>query len=78
MKHLKRFESFEKINEDFKPGSNIKGSKKISIKEEDVNLFSSEPILQKLISDDKISIIDNNIYYNDESIIDILDQYFEI
>jgi hypothetical protein len=72
MKHLKRFnESFEK------PGPNVKGSKKITISEEDTNLFLDEPVLQKLIADEKVALIGSEVYYNDEETLEVLNQYFK-
>jgi hypothetical protein len=73
MKHLKRFnESFEK------PGPNIEGSKKLTISEEDTNLFADEPVLQKLISDEKVALIGNEVYYNDEEVKNVLQQYLKL
>ena len=72
MKHLRRF------NENFqKPGPNVKGSKVITIPEEDTNLFSDEPVLQKLIADEKVALIGNEVYYNDEETLEVLNQYFK-
>jgi hypothetical protein len=73
MKHLKRFnESFEK------PGPNVKGSKKITISEEDTNLFNDESVLQKLIADEKVALIGNEVYYNDDEVKNVLQQYLKI
>lgn len=72
MKYLRKFnESFQK------PGPNIEGSKKITISEEDTNLFNDEAILQKLIADEKVSLIGNEVYYNDEDTLEVLNQYFK-
>ena len=72
MKYLRKFnESFQK------PGPNVEGSKKITISEEDTNLFNDESILQKLIADEKVSLIGNEIYYNDEETLEVLNQYFK-
>lgn len=80
MKHLKKFESFSsrELNENNKPGPNIEGSVKVSIKEEEVSLFADEPVLQKLIADDKVSLIGNTVYYKDDEVRKVLDQYLEI
>lgn len=73
MKYLKRFnESFEN------PGPNVKGSKKIKISEEDTNLFADEPVLQKLIADQKVSLIGNEVFYRDEEVKNVLQQYLKI
>lgn len=72
MKYLRKFnESFQK------PGPNVEGSKKITISEEDTNLFNDESILQKLIADEKVSLIGNEVYYNDEETLEVLNQYFK-
>lgn len=72
MKYLRKFnESFQK------PGPNVEGSKKITISEEDTNLFNDEAILQKLIADEKVSLIGNEVYYNDEDTLEVLNQYFK-
>lgn len=72
MKYLRKFnESFQK------PGPNVEGSKKITISEEDTNLFNDEAILQKLIADEKVSLIGNEVYYNDEETLEVLNQYFK-
>lgn len=72
MKYLRKFnESFQK------PGPNIEGSKKITISEEDTNLFNDEAILQKLIADEKVSLIGNEVYYNDKETLEVLNQYFK-
>ena len=72
MKYLRKFnESFQK------PGPNVESSKKITISEEDTNLFNDEAILQKLIADEKVSLIGNEVYYNDEDTLEVLNQYFK-
>lgn len=72
MRNLKTFEDFKNVKPD------VDGSKKIKISEEDVNLFNDEPVLQKLISDDKVSLMGKEVYYKDEETKKILDEYFEI
>lgn len=70
MKHLKRFnESFQK------PGPDVDGSKKVSIDKDDINLFKDEPVLLKLLADDKISLLGNDVYYKDDETLDIIKQY---
>jgi hypothetical protein len=71
--------SFKKFNESVeKPGPNVKGSKKVSISEEDANLFTDEPVLQKLIADEKVALIGNEVYYSDEEVKNVLQQYLKI
>ena len=55
-------------------------SKTIKISSEDVSLFTSEPLLQKLISDKKVSLYDNEVNYDesDTQTKEVLDQYLEI
>jgi organic radical activating enzyme len=72
MKHLRKFN--ENSN---RPGLNT-GSKSITISENEIDLFSTEPSLQKLIIDEKVAIIGNKVYYNDDEIKSILDEYLEV
>lgn len=55
-------------------------SKSVRISEDEMNLFSQEPVLQELISNNKITLKNGEVLY-DESDIEtknILDQYLEI
>lgn len=63
-----------------KPGANVPGSVKITISDEEVNSFSDEPALSKLIYDDKVSLLGNEVWYleNDDQTKAILDQYLEV
>ena len=63
-----------------KPGPNVPGSVKITISDEEVNSFSDEPALSKLIYDDKASLLGNEVWYleNDDQTKAILDQYLEV
>jgi hypothetical protein len=72
MKNLKTFEDFKSVKPD------VNSSKKITISKEDVNLFNDEPVLQKLIADEKVSLIGNEVYYNDEEVKNVLQQYLKI
>ena len=75
---IKRY--FQFINESNKPGPRTEGSKKVQISEEEMNLFSQEPPLQKLITDDKISLMNCEVWYSEEDTEtrDLLDQYLEM
>lgn len=74
-KNLKTFEEYS-IKESFKkPGPNIDGSKKLELSEEDLSLFSDVPFLQKLIRDEKVSLIGNTLYYIDEEVLDEIKNY---
>ena len=72
MKHLRKFN--ENAN---RPGPNT-GSKSITISQDEVDSFSTEPSLQKLIADEKVSVIGNKVYYNDEDTNTTLDEYLEV
>ncbi len=75
---IKKYNQFLNENKSEQPGPDNKDSKKITIKEEEMNLFNDEPSLQKLIIDNKISIQDREVWYNDDEIKKILDDYSEI
>ena len=55
-------------------------SKTIKLSPEEVSLFSSEPVLQNLISDEKVSLSKDDIQYDESDVKtkEILDQYLEI
>ncbi len=73
---IKKYIDF--INESV-PGPNTQG-KKISLSEDDVNLFNDEPVLQKLVADQKVGLFNDEVWYNesDEKTKEILDQYLEV
>jgi hypothetical protein len=52
----------------------------LKIKDEEVDLFSSQPALSKLIEDEKVSLLGNKLIYNkdDQETLEILDLYLEI
>lgn len=55
-------------------------SKTVKLNSEDVSLFTSEPLLQKLVADKKVSLFDNEVKYDemDTQTKEVLDQYLEI
>jgi len=55
-------------------------SKTIKLSEEEVGLFNQEPLLQKLVSDNKVSLFDDEVKYdeNDTKTKEVLDQYLEV
>lgn len=55
-------------------------TKTIKLSEEEVGLFNQEPLLQKLISDKKVSLYDGEVKYDESDIQtkEVLDQYLEI
>lgn len=75
---IKRYSQF--IIENQRPGSNIEGSMKIDITGEEMDLFATEPQLQKLIADEKVSVLDGEVWYreSDKDTLEVLDQYFEV
>lgn len=59
---------------------NESNSKAIKLSKEEVNLFSQEPLLQKLISDKKVRLFDDKVEYDesDTQTKEVLDQYLEL
>jgi hypothetical protein len=55
-------------------------SKSVKINSEDVSLFTTEPLLQKLVSDKKVSLFDDEVKYDESDIQtkEVLDQYLEL
>ncbi len=55
-------------------------NKRVSVSEDEMNLFSSESALQKLITDNKITLKNGEVLFdeNDMQTKEILDQYLEI
>ena len=55
-------------------------SKTIKLNSEDVSLFTSEPLLQKLVADKKVSLFDDEVKYDESDIQtkEVLDQYLEL
>lgn len=60
------------------PGPNEKGSVRVILDEDEEEMFSSEPALENLISNQKVSLFDNEVWYfsNDKETINILKEYF--
>ena len=76
---IKKWSQFNESKAE-KPGESIPGSAKINLSDEDVNSFTDNQSLQKLISDDKVALLGNEAWYweDDMETKGILDQYFEI
>jgi hypothetical protein len=55
-------------------------SKTVKLTPEEVSLFTSEPLLQKLIADKKVSLFDNEVKFDESDIQtkEVLDQYLEL
>lgn len=53
---------------------------KLSITDEDMRLFTDEPVLQKLVMDKKVTLMEGEVSFNsdDTETLAILDQYLEI
>ncbi len=75
---IKKYLEF--IAENKRPGKDIGGSQKIDITGEELDLFSTEPQLQKLIRDEKVSVLSGEVWYKegDYKTKEVLDQYLEI
>jgi len=76
---IKKWSQFNESKAE-KPGESIPGSAKINLSDEDVNAFTDNPSLQKLISDDKVALLGGEVWYweDDMETKGILDQYLEI
>ncbi len=73
---IKKWNQF--INESVIPGEGEIGSVRISLEQEEAGYFSEEPILSKLISDQKVALYDTELWYWEDDLltINILKQYF--
>jgi hypothetical protein len=76
---IKKWNQFNESKAE-KPGENVTGSAKINLSDEDVNAFTDNPSLQKLISDDKVALLGNEAWYweDDMDTKGVMDQYLEI
>lgn len=68
------------LNESQVPGPIVNGSIKATITEDEARLFADEPVLHKLIEDQKVGLYDKEVWYweNDAETKEILDQYLEM
>lgn len=75
---LKKFNEF--VNESVKPKEGDSKSISLDITPEEVDLFSTDGILGKLIDDDKVSLYSDKVWYlkDDKETIKILDDYFDM
>jgi len=73
---IKKFNQF--INESHVPGPDESGSSRINLSDEEVEWFSSEPALQKLISDNKVALLPPELWYttDDRNTINTLEDFF--
>ena len=73
---IKKFNEF--INESLRPNEGQKGSVSFIIDDDEVNFFQTEGSLRNLITNEKISLVGNTVwYYKDDKQTDkILKSYF--
>lgn len=73
---IKKYLEF--LNESSVPGPSETGSAKIDLSEEEIEWFSTEPALQKLIVDNKVSLLPPELWYtsNDRNTINSLENFF--
>jgi len=77
MMKIKSYGDFITESNNTPPGPGIDKTISVSVSDDDVILFTTEPILSNLISNQQVSIIGNQLYYydNDETI-QKLNQFF--
>jgi hypothetical protein len=75
---IKKWNQFINESRHETPGPGTHGSVAIGIDNEEVEFFSSEPALQRLISDNKVALFDNELWYmsDDMETINALKEYF--
>jgi hypothetical protein len=83
---IKKFNDFVKestteqkeFNESFKPNEGKKGAASLTISNDDLSLFQTEGSLRNLITDEKISLIGNEVWYfeDDDKTLSVLINYF--
>jgi len=76
---IKRYNQF--VNESKEvPGPGTHGSVRISLSDEEVDMFASEPSLEKLISNNKVALLAPELWYmeDDMETINVLKNYFEV
>ena len=74
---IKKWNQF--VNESVMPGPGEHGSIKVNISDDEIEMFSNEPALQKLISDQKVALLGNEVWCfdHDENTIKVLKQYID-
>jgi hypothetical protein len=75
---IKKFNEF--LKESYRPNKGQNGSVSIHLKDEELDLFQTEGSLRTLITDEKISLVGNDLWYHedDQKTIDTLSNYFEL
>lgn len=68
------------IKESVKPVRNNKNCKMVEVSDDELAYFEDESPLLDLVRDEKVTLYDNQIWYNknDKETIDVLDVYFEL
>ena len=76
---IKRYNQFIKESKQV-PGPGTHGSVAINLSDEEVDMFASEPSLEKLISDNKVALLAPELWYmeDDMETINVLKNYFDI
>ena len=74
---IKNYLQFINESNEVPPGPGVEDCISISITDEDGKLFSQEPILSNLISNQDVSLIGNQVYYYDnDDVVNALNQFF--
>jgi hypothetical protein len=75
---IKKFNEF--LKESYRPNEGQDGSVSLTLSDVDVELFQTEGSLRTLITDEKISLVGNDLWYHedDKQTIDTLSNYFSI
>lgn len=75
---IKKFNEF--VSESFKPNEGKRGSSKVSLDDKDLALFQTEGALRNLITNEKISLLNNDVWYykDDEDTVRVLKNYFTV
>jgi uncharacterized protein involved in outer membrane biogenesis len=75
---IKKFNEF--LKESYRPNEGQDGSVSLTLSDGDVELFQTEGSLRTLITDEKISLVGNDLWYHedDKQTIDTLSNYFSI
>ena len=73
---IKRFNDF--LKESYRPNEGQNGSVSIVLDDDELDLFQTEGSLRNLITDEKISLVGNSLWYyeDDEETQDVLRDYF--
>ena len=75
---IKKFNEF--LKESYRPNEGQDGSVSLTLIDGDVELFQTEGSLRTLITDEKISLVGNDLWYHedDQQTIEILSNYFKL